>query len=139
MDFDPGDTDAASKIEFSGVDDSTVLRQAMHPASRQVKWSVAMSSTSTKIAIAILAVVAAAPAASYAQFARSAGSAAAGNVPISGIAGPGKRGRNEQCDGRSERGRQRCPGSRAAAAAHKRPGDSEVQMIANAAFDFTGP
>ena len=49
-----------------------------------------MSSTSTKIAIAILAVVAAAPAAS---FARSAGSAAAGNVPISGIAqGPANAG-----------------------------------------------
>ncbi len=52
-----------------------------------------MSSTSTKIAIAILAVVAAAPAASFAQFARSAGSAAAGNVPISGIAqGPANAG-----------------------------------------------
>jgi hypothetical protein len=52
-----------------------------------------MSSTSTKIAIAILAVMAAAPAASYAQFARSAGSAAAGNVPISGLApGPANAG-----------------------------------------------
>ena len=52
-----------------------------------------MSNTSTKIAIAILAVVAAAPAASFAQFARSAGSAAAGNVPISGIApGPANAG-----------------------------------------------
>ena len=49
-----------------------------------------MSNTSTKIAVAILAVVAAAPAAS---FARSAGSAAAGNVPISGIApGPANAG-----------------------------------------------
>jgi hypothetical protein len=52
-----------------------------------------MSNTSTKIAIAILAVLAAAPTASFAQFARSAGSAAAGNVPISGIApGPGNAG-----------------------------------------------
>ena len=52
-----------------------------------------MSNTSTKIAVAILAVLAAAPAASYAQFARSAGSAAAGNVPISGIAqGPANAG-----------------------------------------------
>jgi hypothetical protein len=65
----------------------------MHSTSRQVKWSVAMSSTSTKFAIAILVVVATAPAASYAQFARSAGSAAAGNVPISGIApGPANAG-----------------------------------------------
>jgi hypothetical protein len=64
----------------------------MHPPYRQVNWSAAMSSTSTKIAIAILA-VAAAPAASFAQFARSAGSAAAGNVPISGIAqGPANAG-----------------------------------------------
>jgi hypothetical protein len=52
-----------------------------------------MSNTSTKLVIAILAVVAAAPAASFAQFARSAGSAAAGNVPISGIApGPANAG-----------------------------------------------
>jgi hypothetical protein len=65
----------------------------MHPPYRQVNWSAAMSSTSTKIAITILAVVAAAPAASFAQFARSAGSAAAGNVPISGIAqGPANAG-----------------------------------------------
>jgi hypothetical protein len=46
-------------------------------------------------------------------------------------AGSGKRWWNEQCDGRSERGRQRCQSSRAAAAAHKRPGDSEIQVIAN--------
>jgi hypothetical protein len=82
-----------SKIEFNGVDESTALCQLTHPTYRRVKWSVAMSSTSTKIAIAILAVVAAAPAASYAQFARSAGSAAAGNVPISGVApGPANAG-----------------------------------------------
>ena len=50
-----------------------------------------MSNTSTKIVVAILAAVA--PAASYAQFARSAGSAAAGNVPISGVApGPANAG-----------------------------------------------
>jgi hypothetical protein len=52
-----------------------------------------MSNTSTKIVTVILAVLAAAPTASFAQFARSAGSAAAGNVPISGIApGPANAG-----------------------------------------------
>jgi hypothetical protein len=60
---------------------------------QEIKWSFAMSNTSTKIAIAMLAVLTAAPAASYAQFARSAGSAAAGNVPISGLApGPANAG-----------------------------------------------
>jgi hypothetical protein len=82
-----------SKIEFNGDDESTALCHVKHPRSRQVNWSVAMSNTSTKFAIAILAVMAAAPAASYAQFARGAGSAAAGNVPISGIApGPANAG-----------------------------------------------
>ena len=52
-----------------------------------------MPNTSTKIVIAILAVLTAAPATSYARFGRSAGSAAAGNVPISGIApGPANAG-----------------------------------------------
>ena len=41
-------------------------------------------------------------------------------------AGPSKRRWNEQCGGRSEWGRQRFQGSPAAAAAHNRPGDSEV-------------
>src|SRR5260370_19327281 len=54
-------------------------------------------------------------------------------------AGPGKRWWNEQCGRRSERGRQRCPGSRAAAAAHQRPGDSEVQVIAKADSNFAPP
>jgi hypothetical protein len=80
-----------SKIEFNGVDASTTLCQSHASNAQQV--SVAMSNISSKIAIAILAVVAAAPAASFAQFARSAGSAAAGNVPISGIApGPANAG-----------------------------------------------
>ena len=51
-----------------------------------VKWVIVAS-------LSILAVMAAAPAATYAQFARSAGSAAAGNVPISGVApGPANAG-----------------------------------------------
>ena len=51
-----------------------------------------MPNTSVKIAFAFL-VVLATSAASFAQFARSAGSAAAGNVPISGIArGPANAG-----------------------------------------------
>ena len=51
-----------------------------------------MPNTSVKIAFAFF-VVLATPAASYAQFGRNAGSAAAGNVPISGIApGPANAG-----------------------------------------------
>jgi hypothetical protein len=80
-----------SKIHFNGAGGLARLDQLRR--SSKSKWSFAMSNTSTKIAVAILAVLAAAPAASYAQFARSAGSAAAGNVPISGIAqGPANAG-----------------------------------------------
>jgi hypothetical protein len=43
-------------------------------------------------------------------------------------AGPGKRWRNEQCGGRSERNRKRFQGGCAAAAAHIGPEDSEVQV-----------
>ena len=51
-----------------------------------------MPNTSVKTAFAFF-VVLATPAASYAQFGRNAGSAAAGNVPISGIApGPANAG-----------------------------------------------
>ncbi|HWN76675.1 MAG TPA: hypothetical protein VNN81_02075 [Bradyrhizobium sp.] len=98
-----------------------------------------MSSTSTKIAIAILAVVAAAPAASFAQFARNAGSAAAGNVPISGIAqGPANAGgmNNVTVDPSGVGNAARVA---PAAAAHKRPGDSEVQMITNRVRDLGRP
>ena len=52
-------------------------------------WSLAMSNTSVKIAVALLLLLSA-PAAS---FARMAGEAGAGNVPISGIPpGPGNAG-----------------------------------------------
>ena len=52
-------------------------------------WSLAMSNTSAKIAVALLLLLSA-PAAS---FARMAGEAGAGNVPISGIPpGPGHAG-----------------------------------------------
>ena len=89
-----------------------------------------MSNISTKIAIALLAVLAA-PGASYA---RAAGQAGTGNVPISGIPpGPANAGGMNNVAVDPSGNWQCCQDGSAAAAAHRRPGDPDVQVIANAA------
>jgi hypothetical protein len=93
-----------------------------------------MSSTLVKVAFALLMVLAS-PAPS---FARHAGSAATGNVPISGTPrGQANAGGMNNVVVDPSGGRKLFQNIPAAAAAHKRPDNSAVQVIAKRTRDFT--